>query len=92
MEPTVMTAGWAKPATASVGVRTRLIISNTMIPMAVKSTGTFSVISKYRVMIKIVDTIQIVIVCLHSPAVKNLFFIGDSPCWALFRVCYGGYQ
>jgi hypothetical protein len=36
--------------------------------MAVKSTGTFSVMSKYRVIIKIADTIQIVIVNLLSLA------------------------
>jgi hypothetical protein len=36
----------------------RNIISATMIPMAVKSTGTFSVIKRYKVRIKIADTIQ----------------------------------
>ncbi len=36
-----------------------------------KSTGTFSVVSKYRVIIKIADTIQTVIVCLRSLAGKN---------------------
>jgi len=66
MAPTVITAGWAKPATASTGVSTRLIISIAMIPMAVKSTGIFSLISKYKVIIKIADTSQIVIVYLLS--------------------------
>jgi len=55
-----------------MGVSTRLIISTTMIPMAVRSTGTFSVMSKYKVTSKIADTIQIVIVCLLFKAGKNL--------------------
>jgi hypothetical protein len=61
MDPTVITAGCANPATASVGVSTRLITSATIIPMAVKSTETFSEISKYRVTIKIAEIIQTVI-------------------------------
>ncbi len=41
-------------------------MSTAMIPMAVKSTGIFSLISKYKVIIKIADTSQIVIVYLLS--------------------------
>jgi hypothetical protein len=36
--------------------------------MAVRSTGTFSVMSKYKVKFKIADTIQIVIVNLFAMA------------------------
>jgi hypothetical protein len=56
--PTVMTAGLAKPATASKGERIPVVINATMTPMAVRSTGSFSVISRIKVMRRMAVTIH----------------------------------
>jgi hypothetical protein len=46
MAPTVITAGLENPATASPGVRMPETISATIIAMAVRSMGIFSLISR----------------------------------------------
>lgn len=61
MDPTVMTAGLAKPAMASLGVKIPVRISATMIPIEVRSTGSFSVINKSIAINKITVTSQMAI-------------------------------
>jgi hypothetical protein len=65
MAPTVMTAGLAKPAMASVGVKMPVIVNTTTIPIEVKSTGSFSVINKIIATTKIRVTSQINIFLPH---------------------------
>jgi hypothetical protein len=59
MAPIVTTAGCASPATDSCGSRTRQTTNVTMIPMAVKATGIFSVMKRTRLPTSMVETIQI---------------------------------
>jgi len=66
MAPTVMTAGFAKPATASVGVRILAKMSAIMIPMAVRSMGILSVINKISAKHRIKETIKMVMVLGQS--------------------------
>jgi hypothetical protein len=65
MAPTVITAGLAKPAMASVGVKIPVVVNTTTIPIEVKSTGNFSVINKSIATIKIRVTSQINIFLPH---------------------------
>jgi hypothetical protein len=67
--PTVMTAGLAKPATASNGERIPVTIKTTMTPMAVRSTGSLSVISRIKVMMRIPVTIQTI---MGSPRLNKV--------------------
>ena len=79
MAPTVMTAGFAKPAMASAGAQIPLTANTTMIPIEVRSTGSFSVISKYIAKIKIRVTSQMAIVFPHGIVVQCL-------CWLSIKL------
>jgi hypothetical protein len=59
MAPTVITAGLEKPATAWVGVNRPVSIKATITPMAVRSMGIHSLISRTSVIISIMETITI---------------------------------
>ena len=65
MDPTVITAGLAKPAMASLGAKIPLTTSTTMIPMEVRSTGSFSVTSRIMATTKVMVTSQISILGPH---------------------------
>jgi hypothetical protein len=58
MAPTVITAGLAKPDTASIGVKILVKMRATMIPMAVRSMGILSVISRKRANSRMMETIR----------------------------------
>ncbi len=72
IDPTVMTAGLAKPAMASLGAKIPLRTSATIMPMEVRSTGSFSVTNRIMATIKIAVTSQISILNPHPFIYLNM--------------------